>query len=134
MSKSLPVLVAAGILSNEDCFLVCQRHHSDAYGGQWEFPGGKVNRGESLEEALRRELKEELGIDAEIGPEIFRLRHRYPDRDVEVVFFAVPMFKGVPRNNVFESIEWAPRAKLAEYPFLEADREVVQRLMKNEAP
>jgi len=125
--------VAAGILTDQDRILACQRRHSDTYGGQWEFPGGKVNPGESLQEALRRELQEELGIDAEIGAEILRLRHRYPDRYVEVVFFAVPKFNGIPRNNVFEAIEWVPREKLVEYPFLEADREMVQRLSRNEA-
>ncbi|MGH9455849.1 MAG: NUDIX domain-containing protein [Terriglobia bacterium] len=127
-----PILVAAGILTNQDLILACQRHHSDAYGGQWEFPGGKVQTGESLTEALRRELEEELGIIAEIGSEVFRQSHQYPDRRVEVAFFAVQEFKGVIRNNVFESIEWVHRARLPQYPFLEADRELVRRLSRNE--
>ncbi|MGH9430484.1 MAG: (deoxy)nucleoside triphosphate pyrophosphohydrolase [Terriglobia bacterium] len=126
------ILVAAGILTDRDMILACQRPHSDAYGGQWEFPGGKVQSGESLEAALRRELEEELGIRAEIGPEVFRQRHQYPDRHVEVAFFAVREFNGALRNKVFESIEWIPRVKLLEYPFLEADRELVRRLARNE--
>ena len=112
--------------------LICQRRRSDAYGLQWEFPGGKVKEGEALPAALRRELEEELAIQAEVGREVFRLRHHYPDRYVEVVFFALANYGGEVRNQVFEAIEWAPRAKLPEYNFLEADRELVNRLAKGE--
>lgn len=127
-----PILVAAGIIVKGQEILICQRHHSDSYGLQWEFPGGKVHDGEDLKEALRRELKEELAIDADIGEEVFRLRHHYPDRFVEVVFFIVRSFEGEAQNRVFEAIDWAPRAELPRYPFLEADRELVDRVARGE--
>ena len=132
MDEASPILVTAGIIIKDERILVCQRHRSDAYGLQWEFPGGKVRDGEELSEALRRELAEELGIEAEIGREVFRLRHRYPDRFVEVVFFSIESFRGEPQNRVFEAIEWAARAHLAAYNFLEADRELVGRIARGE--
>jgi 8-oxo-dGTP diphosphatase len=127
-----PILVTAGILVRGDRILICQRHRSDAYGLQWEFPGGKVRDGEDLKDSLRRELSEELSIKADVGDEIFRLRHRYPDRYVEVVFFSVLSYRGEISNQVFEAVEWAERAQLARYDFLEADRELVQRLARGE--
>ncbi len=132
MSIEKPILVTAGILVEGDRILICQRHHTDAYGLQWEFPGGKVRDGEGLKDSLRRELEEELSIRAEVGEEVFRLRHRYPDRYVEVVFFAVPSFGGEVSNRVFEAVEWTDRARLPEYDFLEADRELVRRLARGE--
>jgi 8-oxo-dGTP diphosphatase len=132
MTEQKPILVAAGIIQSGDRILICQRHHTDAYGLQWEFPGGKVRDGEELPASLARELEEELAIEAEIGPEVFRLRHRYPDRYVEVVFFRIPRHRGEVRNQVFEAIAWAPRSRLAEYNFLEADRELVKRLSEGE--
>jgi len=99
---------------------------------QWEFPGGKVRDGEDLKASLARELAEELSIQADVGEEVFRLRHRYPDRYVEVVFFAVPKFQGAVENRVFETVEWAPRERLPEYNFLEADRELVNRIARGE--
>ena len=132
MTEQKPILVTAGIIRSGDRILICQRHRSDAYGLQWEFPGGKVQEGEGLEASLRRELAEELAIQAEIGPEVFRLRHRYPDRFVEVVFFAIKGYHGEARNQVFEAIEWAPQSRLFEYNFLEADRELVNRISKGE--
>jgi 8-oxo-dGTP diphosphatase len=132
MDEPSPILVTAGIIVRGGRILICQRQRSDAYGLQWEFPGGKVRDGEELKEALRRELVEELAIEAEIGREVFRLRHRYPDRFVEVVFFSVENFRGEPRNLVFEAIEWAPRARLAEYNFLEADRELVEVITRGQ--
>ena len=128
MSESKPILVTAGIIIRGQEILICQRHRSDPYGLQWEFPGGKVKDGEALEAAIRRELREELGIDATIGEEVYRLRHRYPDRYVEVIFFRVDSYQGSVINRVFESIEWVPRQDLAGYNFLEADRELVGRI------
>ncbi|MBI4166709.1 MAG: (deoxy)nucleoside triphosphate pyrophosphohydrolase [Acidobacteria bacterium] len=132
MTESPPILVTAGILQDGEKVLICQRPRSDKYGLQWEFPGGKVHVGEELQDALRRELAEELNIDATVGEEVFRLRHRYPDRFVEVIFFLVTDFTDEISNQVFEAVEWVPRKNLPEYNFLEADRELVERLARGE--
>lgn len=132
MDDPKPILVSAGILIDRGAVLICQRHHTDPYGMQWEFPGGKAKPGETLEQSLVRELYEELAIQAELGAEVFRLRHRYPDRYVEVVFFHVPSYQGQIENRVFEAIEWAPRAQLPQYPFLQADRALVERIARGE--
>jgi 8-oxo-dGTP diphosphatase len=132
MSNRKPILVTAGILREGERILICQRHRSDAYGLQWEFPGGKVRRGEDPKAALRRELAEELCLEADVGDEVFRVRHRYPDRYVEVVFFSIQSYRGTLGNRVFEAIAWAPRRKLLEYEFLEADRELVSRIARGE--
>lgn len=127
-----PIAVVAGILVRGGDILICQRHHTDRYGLQWEFPGGKLQPGESPEQGLHRELKEELNVDASVGPEVFRLRHRYPDRYVEVVFFRVDSFRGQLKNWVFESITWAARSTLTSYDFLQADRKLVERIARGE--
>jgi 8-oxo-dGTP diphosphatase len=132
MTEQEPILVVAGIIQRGDNILICQRRRSDAYGLQWEFPGGKVQKGEKPEAALRRELAEELTVQAQVGKEVFRVRHRYPERYVEVVFFSIASYSGEVRNLVFEAIEWAPRAKLPMIDFLEADREVVIGISKGE--
>jgi|SRR5579863_9313058 len=132
MSDLQPILVAAGILVDGDQILICQRHHRDAYGMQWEFPGGKARQGEEMKDALRRELKEELAIDAEVGEEVFRLRHRYPDRYVEVAFFSISSYQGTITNRVFEAVQWSPREQLTRFEFLEADRELVGRMARGE--
>ena len=132
MNQRKPILVVAGILERGDSILICQRRRADAYGLQWEFPGGKVEPGEPLPDALRRALDKELAIQVEVGAEVFRLRHHYPDRYVEVVFFAITNFTGEVRNQVFEAVEWAPRASLPHFNFLEADRDLVNRLSKGE--
>ncbi|HEV3276838.1 MAG TPA: (deoxy)nucleoside triphosphate pyrophosphohydrolase [Terriglobia bacterium] len=132
MASPDPIAVAAGILVRDGDILICQRHHTDSYGLQWEFPGGKMRPGETPEQGLRRELEEELAVDASVGPEVFRLRHRYPDRYVQVIFFRVDSFRGEVKNRVFESVVWAPRSTLGSYDFLEADRELVRRISSGE--
>ncbi len=132
MTDVQPILVTAGILVDGDRILICQRHRSDRYGLQWEFPGGKVQDGEDPKAALRRELAEELAIEAEVGEEVFRLRHHYADRYVEVVFLAVRSFRGTVENRIFEAVEWTPRQALPSYDFLEADRELVNRIARGE--
>jgi 8-oxo-dGTP diphosphatase len=132
MPEQEPLFVTAGIIVTGDRILICQRHRSDAYGLQWEFPGGKVRDGEDMKASLKRELAEELAIDAEVGDEVFRLRHRYPDRYVEVVFFSVPHYRGQIRNLVFEAIAWVQRERLPEYNFLEADLKLVKLIAQGE--
>ena len=106
--------------------LVCQRRRGAAFELKWEFPGGKVEDGEDPEACLARELREELGIEAIIGPEVYRTSHRYPNGfAVELLFYRVADFRGVPENRAFESIRWTASADLPGFDFLEADRELV---------
>ena len=102
-----------------------ERHHP----GKWEFPGGKVEPGESLSECLRRELQEELGIIAQIGSALATSQHQYAGRDaVEITFFEVREFEGTPTNLVFGEMRWVEIENLLGLDFLEADREFVEQL------
>ncbi len=112
--------------------LICQRARSGPYPLQWEFPGGKLEAGETEPEALARELREELGLGltpGQIGPLVTRLRHEYPRTGaVELAFYRVPDAGSEPRNLIFESILWELPAGLASYDFLPADRPVLSML------
>ena len=125
------IQVAAGILARGDQVLICRRRREGAFPLKWEFPGGKLQDGETPEAALVRELVEELGISlSEDGLErVERLRHQYPGgADVEIHFFRVALFTGEPANLAFEEIAWVPHRTLPDYDFLEADRPLVARL------
>jgi 8-oxo-dGTP diphosphatase len=123
------VKVTAGIIRDGDKVLVCQRRRGAAFELKWEFPGGKVEDGEDPRACLARELREELSIDATIGPEVYRTSHRYANGfAVELLFFRVEGFQGAPQNRSFEAIRWAAPADLRELDFLEADRGLVALL------
>jgi 8-oxo-dGTP diphosphatase len=127
------ILVTAGILWDGERVLACQRRAGTRFGLKWEFPGGKVEAGESLEASLARELSEELGIAATVGAEVHRTDHTYPGTiGVRLVFFHVRRYEGVPRNLAFEQVAWLRPAELAGYDFLDADRAVVARLAAGE--
>jgi 8-oxo-dGTP diphosphatase len=126
-------LVTAGILTRDDRLLICQRRAGSRFGLKWEFPGGKVEAAESPEECLRRELAEELGIEAEVGPEIYRIEHQYADGlAVHLLFFRVLGYSGTPANLAFERMAWVRREELPGYDFLEADREFVESMTRGE--
>jgi len=96
---------------------------------KWEFPGGKVEPGEAPQDALRRELREELSIEAVLDGEITRYEYAYPGRaPILLIFFRVMEFTGEPRNLVFERIEWEPRQRLPQYDFLEGDVDFVNQM------
>jgi mutator protein MutT len=123
------VHVSAGILVRDGAVLACQRAPDQSHPGKWEFPGGKREPGETMAECLRRELREELGIEAEVGAELLQHEHTYPGRPaVALVFFRVDRFAGEPRNLVFAAIRWVPIDALQQLDFLEADRELIARL------
>lgn len=96
---------------------------------KWEFPGGKIEEGEQPRDALRRELEEELGIEATIGDEVARIHHDYPGGGaVELRFFEVRNYQGEIENRIFREIRWVSRKELLELDFLEADRTLVEDL------
>jgi 8-oxo-dGTP diphosphatase len=120
--------VVAAVIEREGRVLICQRKLG-RHALKWEFPGGKIEPGESPQEALKRELREELRIDAVIGNEIHRQTVRYGNGPViHLTFFRVTDFTGEPVNTEFERIVWEQRNKLAQYDFLEGDLEFVRRL------
>lgn len=126
--------VVAGILERDGRLLICQRRAQDTFPLKWEFPGGKVRPGEQPAEALRRELREELGIEAAIGPQIERYRFRYPSGDeFELVFFSVADFAGEPKNCAFQQVRWVSRQELSDYDFLEGDRALIEGLLRSGA-
>jgi len=128
------IRVVAAIIEHRGRLLICQRRRGDAFELKWEFPGGKVRRGETPRAALARELREELGVAADVGREVFRARHRYADMAtaIDITFFAATRPFPAPRNIVFERIVWVRPADLLRYDFLAADRTLVARLVRGE--
>ena len=125
------IRVAAGILSRHGRVLICQRAGKDAFAGKWEFPGGKLKDGESPQEALVRELDEELDIRVAGGSLrlLETVRHAYAGGpQVELFFFGVLGFEGEPVNRSFRAMQWVLPSRMEEFDFLEADRPLVRRL------
>lgn len=122
--------VVAALIESNGKLLVCQRRRGARFELMWEFPGGKVDPGETLEAALARELREELGVAAEIGPELYRTRHKYAamKEPIELIFFAAKLNLGEVKNLDFEQIVWRETASLSELNFLPADHELIEKL------
>jgi len=119
-------VVAALIVRGEE-ILCCQRSEYQALPLKWEFPGGKIEAGEEAPEALRRELEEELGVQAEIGPKVAQLQHHYQNGNaVELQFFVVTKYQGELQNRIFRDIRWVTREELPTLDFLDADRSLVR--------
>jgi 8-oxo-dGTP diphosphatase len=122
-------LVVAALILRGDEVLICQRRPDQAMALKWEFPGGKVEDGESAEEALARELQEELGITAEIGRRIVHTSHTYRSGGtLDLQFFVVHTFQGEITNRIFNDLRWCSLRDLPQYDFLTADRALIHDL------
>jgi 8-oxo-dGTP diphosphatase len=134
--KPLRLVVAALILRGKADdgaagveVLICQRKADQPMSLKWEFPGGKIEAGESSEDALARELNEELGITAVIGRRVARIRHKYRNGGaIDLQFFVVREFEGMLENRIFNDMRWAPLAELPGYDFLAADLGLIRDL------
>jgi len=122
-------VVAALIVQADGKILICQRTKHQPLALKWEFPGGKIEEGEQPEDALRRELEEELGITARVGEEISRLRHTYRNgNSVELRFYRVQEYEGEIENRIFRDVRWVEAKDLPSYDFLDADLGLVRDL------
>jgi len=129
------IRVSAGVLTHGQRLLICQRRATDPHPLKWEFPGGKAREGEGDADCLRRELREELGVEATVGAELARATHTYPNgRTVVLTFFHVPAYSGEIQNTQFQTLTWVELARLSAYDFLEGDLAFVTALAQGRWP
>ncbi len=119
--------VVAAVIRRGGRIMLCQRRPGAHNGLKWEFPGGKIEPGESPEAALARELMEELDIRVEVGRILDAVCHRYADRDVLVLFYDCRIEKGEPRTVDCNAVAWAVPEDIRSYDFAGADRAFVER-------
>lgn len=130
LSMSARMVVVAAVIERDGAFLVTLRRPGTHLADHWEFPGGKVEPSETHIDALRRELREELGITAEVGECLYKVTHTYPDRTVELYFYRC-MFRGAPQPLQGQGMQWVKHVDLAALPFPEADRQLIEALSES---
>jgi 8-oxo-dGTP diphosphatase len=122
--------VVAGFIRKGDEILVGKRPPNHSLAGQWEFPGGKIEPGETPEIALVRELNEELGIDAQIGTHQLSCAHSYGDTHILILFFEVRYWKGEPKAIHHQEIEWIKPSELNNRPIPDANKKILKDIFK----
>lgn len=120
--------VVAALIWEGNRFLACQRPAHKARGLLWEFVGGKVEPGESREEALVRECREELGVTVAVGDIFMEVDHVYPDLTVHLTLFHAKIAAGVPQKLEHNDIRWITTEEIDQYAFCPADEEILKRL------
>jgi 8-oxo-dGTP diphosphatase len=126
--KPAILVVAAALYDRDGRVLIAERPAGKHMAGRWEFPGGKVDAGESEADALTRELREELGIEVASSHPFMRLAHSYADRDVELSMWIVESFAGEPKGLDGQRLKWVQPEGLPDEDILEADRPFVEAL------
>ena len=121
------ITVSAAVVERDDAFLLTRRAADAHLAGRWEFPGGKREPGETGEQALAREIREELGCEADIGALLLTTEHAYPEVHVRLEFFAVTL-RDEPEPQLGQAMCWVPRRELASLPLPEADADLVTLL------
>lgn len=123
------VEVVAALVWNDDRFLICQRPANKARALLWEFVGGKVEPGESKEQALIRECQEELAITLSVGELFMEVVHEYPEITVRLSLFNATIAEGIPQKLEHNDIQWITIAEIPNYQFCPADVEILQKLI-----
>ena len=131
--KFLRINVVAGIIINQNKILIGKRKDKDIGGGKWEFPGGKIEVGETNSEALERELYEELGISVKIGKELMNYEHVFKTTIYNITFMEIIYYEGEICNNAHSEIKWVKFSNLPEYDFISGDDRFIQSLIKSKS-
>jgi len=129
MKKQTRIRVVAGVIGKGGRVLVAKRREGDKLAGKWEFPGGKVDAGETPEDALKRELHEELGIETEVGAFLCRSCHDYSHLSVELLAYLVSHVSGEMIPHVHDEIRWVKPEDLSGYDFPDANLPVIRALL-----
>lgn len=116
--------VVAGVIYKNNKFLIAQRNLKKAQGGLWEFPGGKVEKNESYESSLIREIKEELNADIEVNEYIGESIHHYPEKDIKLIFYKAKLLSEEVELLEHESCEWITKEEKDKFEFAGADKVV----------
>lgn len=123
------VKVAVGIIfDSDDKVLIARRQANQHQGNRWEFPGGKVERGENSQQALRREIHEELGIDVQSAEFMMEILHHYVEKSVLLIVYTIRQWRGEARGCEGQPIKWVDRDELAQFEFPEANQDIVERV------
>ncbi len=122
--------VVAALIWEDDCFMICQRPAHKARGLLWEFVGGKVEPGETKEQALIRECREELGITISVGKVFTEVTHEYPDLTVHLTLFHAAITQGTPQKLEHNDIRWIKVNEITQYHFCPADEPILNQLQK----
>ena len=120
--------VVAALIWDKDKFLICQRPANKARALLWEFVGGKVEKGETKEQALIRECKEELNITLNVGDIFMEVVHEYPDITVHLTLFNATIAEGVPQKLEHNDIKWITPSEIPNYEFCPADEEILKKI------
>jgi len=125
------VEVAAGLIFRAGKLLITQRPVEGHLGGLWEFPGGKIERGETPEQGLGRELREELGVDVAVGRLLESVTHDYPEKRVCLQFFLCRLQRGEPKPLGCPALKWVAPSELKDHTFPAADAKLLNRLRRS---
>lgn len=126
--------VVAALICNQDKMMICQRPAHKARGLLWEFVGGKVEPGESKEQALMRECREELDVDIQVGPVFMEVTHEYPDLTVHLTLLSAAITQGEPKRLEHNDIRWITVEEIPQYNFCPADEVILQKLQTDGLP
>lgn len=122
--------VVAALIWDKDRFLICQRPKDKGCALLWEFVGGKVEPGESHEQALVRECREELGIQVSVGNEFMDVTHEYPDAVVHLTLYEATIVSGIPQRLEHQDFQWILPDEISQYPFCPADKAILERIQQ----
>lgn len=123
-------VVATIIENNDGDILIAKRNSKKSQGGLWEFPGGKIEKNESADDAIKREIKEELNIDIEINKWLIEKRHEYPEKTINLILCSAKWIGGELDLSEHEDSKWIKKEDIFNFQFADADKEIINEIFE----